>query len=304
MDISKADLNLLKVFLVLSDELNVTRAAERLNLSQSAVSASLKRLREMYNDPLFKRAQVGMVPTSKALKMRPLIEEAINQIKTTLNSTEQLNHFDKSRVITIGLSDDFELTYGRQILNELTELAPNFSIVFQQTNSHLVEEALLTRRIDISLSGGGLKDSRLKSSTVGQAGYLCIYDKNLRNKKQPLSLEEFVALEHLLISFSGVTGAVDDVLKELGLKRTVKVSTSHFSAIPFFLDGSRLVATIPDFAAKELATNNKFHICDCPISMPSFSIEIGWRGESTMDVALLEVRDTINNIVSKSMSLK
>ncbi|MGB0938862.1 MAG: LysR family transcriptional regulator [Colwellia sp.] len=302
MDISKADLNLLKVFLVLSEELNVTRAANRLHLSQSAVSASLRRLRDLYQDPLFTRAQVGVVPTTKALKMKPAIEEALNQIKATLSPSKEVDYLSIERNITIGLSDDFELTFGKKIIDGINDIASNFTVIFRQTNSVLVEEALLSRKIDISISGGGIKDPRLNSYSVGSAGYKCIFDKKVCSQGSPLTLEKFVSLEHLLVSYSGISGAVDDGLRELGLKRKLKASTSHFSSLSFLLEGSEMVATIPEFAAAALVKNKNLGISSCPISMPNYSIEVGWRREASTDDALMQVRQVLSSILAMHLS--
>jgi len=108
-NLAGVDLNLLKVFLALAQEHNVTRAAERLCVSQSAVSASLKRLRLLYDDPLFQRTQTGMKPTARALLLRPLVQDALAKVEQSLLGAIESDIRQQIRTITIGLSMTMKL---------------------------------------------------------------------------------------------------------------------------------------------------------------------------------------------------
>jgi len=165
----------------------------------------------------------------------------------------------------------------------------------------MVTQAIQEHRIDLAITGGGIGDSRIKHQTLGDAGYLCVYDKRRRNEQGVMLLDEFIAREHILISYSGITGAVDDGLEELGLTRKVKMASTHFAALPFLLAGSEAVATIPDFAAREIAKDSRFAVSPCPLMLPRFSVVIGWHYDAVRDPALLIVRDQASRLITKKL---
>jgi len=300
-NLTSVDLNLLKVFLVLCQEHNVTRAADRLCVSQSAVSSSLKRLRHLYKDPLFERTQAGMKPTSRALLLRPLVQEALAKVELSLSEALEPDFKLQTRTITIGLSDDYEIAFARKIVQKVHQDAPNFRIIFRQTNSEKVVQALKDHKIDLAITGGGINDSRIKHQTLGQAGYLCVFDKRLRSKKTAMLIDEYLEREHILISYSGITGAVDDGLEEQGMTRKVRVASTHFSALPFLLSDTEAVATIPEFAAREIAKDSRFGISICPLAIPGFAVDIGWHYDAIRDPALVFVRDLTADIIVEAL---
>lgn len=303
INLAKVDLNLLKVFLALCQEHNVTRAAEKLCVTQSAVSSSLKRLRHLYQDPLFQRTQNGMVPTTRALLLRPLIQDALTKVEQSLSDTVALDVRQQARTVTIGLSDDFEVAFGRELIESIRQEAPNFRIVFKQTNSIVVEQALKEHDIDLAITGGGINDPRIKHLSLGRSGYLCIYDKRHRSDDSEILLEEFIAREHILISYTGITGSVDDCLEEIGLSRKITVASTHFSAIPFLLADTDAIATIPDFAARKIAKQGCFAVSSCPVAMQEFAINIGWHYDANRDSALMLVRDLIATLIRTKLRI-
>ena len=109
ININTADLNLLRVFVVIFEEKSATGAAQRLNLTQSAVSLNLRRLREMYQDSLFTRTGRGLAPTLFANQVYPLAKDALGRFTASLQLHENKQAEFMGRTITIGLSDDFEI---------------------------------------------------------------------------------------------------------------------------------------------------------------------------------------------------
>lgn len=303
INLAKVDLNLLKVFLSLCQEHNVTRAAQKLCVTQSAVSSSLKRLRHLYQDQLFERTQNGMEPTARALLLRPLIQDALAKVEQSLSDTITLDVRQQARTITIGLSDDFEMAIGPALVECIRREAPNFRIVFKQTHSGVVEQALNEHSIDIAITGGGINDPRIKHLSLGRAGYLCVYDKRHRSDDSAIRLEEFIAREHVLISYTGITGSVDDCLEELGLSRKIRVASTHFSALPFLLADTAAIATIPDFAAREIAKQGYFAVSPCPVAMREFAINIGWHYDAIRDSALMLVRDLATTTIKTKLGI-
>jgi DNA-binding transcriptional LysR family regulator len=293
IDDRKIDLNLLAVFHCLMSELNATRAAEKLGVSQSAVSASLAKLRQIYGDPLLVRTQRGLRPTPQAVLLHPRIAEALALIGGTLGGVSP----SRSVVVRLGLSDDFEMAYGARLIAGVAKRAPEARLVLRQTNSTVAAAALNGREIDLALSSGTGTDSRLKHESLGECGFSIVFDRSVRGSDSPLSLEEYLARPHLLVSYSGLTGLTDDVLAEHGLRRSVAASTTHFAALPFLLRGTEQIATIPHHAAEAILATGPFGLSSCPLPFPRYAFGLSWRFDAIRQPAVLQVRDMIASLL-------
>src|SRR5450830_1521055 len=149
MNIDSVDLNLLKVLQALHEEGTAGRAAIRLGVTQSAVSAALGRLRTLYGDPLFERTGRGLRPTPKAEELRPLIAEALQKLRQSLALAQPGGASLAGRTVVLGLSDDHEMALGRQLIDRLQQAAPGLRLVLRQTHSGLAADMLMDRRIDL-----------------------------------------------------------------------------------------------------------------------------------------------------------
>lgn len=290
---TNVDLNLLLVFRELIGELNATRAAARLGVSQAAVSGSLRKLRAAYGDPLFVRTQRGLRPTPKAVVLEPLIAQALGIIDGTLGHSASVGDYAHVVLIRLGLSDDFEMAYGLRIVELLKETMPEARLVFRQTNSLMAAQALNDREIDLAITSGGFGDGRLKHQSLASSDYLIVYDASQRPAGGPIAVDEYISRDHILVSYSGLTGVTDDVLAEHGLKRRVCASTSHFSALPFLLRGSPAVATIPGHAARAMCEIGPFAASPCPLPFPQYAYGLSWRFDAVRNPGVMRARDVI-----------
>jgi len=291
-DDKNVDLNLLRVFRELMSELNATRAAERLGVSQAAVSGSLRKLRTIYSDPLFLRTQRGLRPTARAVILQPLIAQALGIIEGTIG-TAGVELAGSPFLVRIGLSDDFEMAFGARLIAGIREVLPQARVVFRQSNSFVAAHALNEREVDLTITSGGFSDSRLKHLSLGSSDYLVVYDSAMRHDLAPIELGEYLAREHILISYSGLTGITDDVLSERGLKRRVRTASTHFSALPFLLRGTDAISTIPAHAARAIAEMGPFAISACPLPFPQYAFGVSWRFDTARSVELMTARDAV-----------
>lgn len=167
IDIESTDLNLLKVFEAIYDEGGAGRAALRLGVTQSAVSAALARLRVLYADPLFVRTGRGLSPSLRARELRPIIGEALDKCRQSLSLARPGAAGFGGRSVTLGLSDDFEIALGREAIAALAVAAPGLRLIFRQTHSRLVADMLMAREVDLVIASGGLTAPALQRVTVG-----------------------------------------------------------------------------------------------------------------------------------------
>ncbi len=290
MNIAEMDLNLLKVFEALHDEVSASRAALRLGVTQSAVSAALRRLREAYGDPLFVRTGRGLAPTLRANQLKPLISEALNKCRQSLTLLDPVARDYSGRAVTLGLSDDFEIAYGRRLIEETRERAPGLRLIFRQTHTQIVANALVERSLDLAITAGGFSERMLSRQVLGEGDYLCLLDAPGQTS---LNLDEFVEREQVLISSGGFIGIIDEALATLGRARKVRASTTHFAALPYLLKGTAAVATLPAHAAQAIAALTGLALVPCPLPLPRYPIELGWRTSAQIDPAVVRVREAI-----------
>ncbi|WP_130901974.1 LysR substrate-binding domain-containing protein [Pseudomonas sp. Sample_23] len=294
MNIADIDLNLLKVFEALHEESSASRAALRLGVTQSAVSAALRRLREVYGDQLFVRTGRGLAPTLQANQLKPVISDALNKCRQSLAMLDPATNQYEGRSVAIGLSDDFEIAYGRRLIEELARRAPKLRLIFRQTHSQIVARALMERSIDLAITAGGFSERLLSRQVLGEGGYACLVDPaSLAPGQQQIALQEFVEREHILVSSGGFIGITDEGLAAVGLSRRVCASTTHFAALPFLLKGSQAVATIPAHAAANIAALSGLALLPCPLALPRYPVELGWRTSTQIDPVLVKVREAI-----------
>src|SRR5450830_693344 len=264
MNINSTDLNLLKVFEALHDEGSASRAALQLGLTQSAVSAALNRLRAMYGDQLFVRTGRGLSPTLIANQLKPVISDALNKCRQSFSLVQPTLASYEGRSVTIGLSDDFEIALGRQLIETVAQRAKNLRLIFRQTHSQIAVDALMERQFDLTITAGGTPNRLLGRQLLGEGGYACLVDRASLGDRTALDLEDYVAREHILISSGGFIGIVDEG-----------------------------VATIPTHAARAIAGLCDIQMLPCPIDLPHYPIELGWRTHAQTDGAVLLVKQAI-----------
>ncbi|KTC56309.1 LysR family transcriptional regulator [Pseudomonas fluorescens ABAC62] len=294
MNITQVDLNLLKTFEALHDESSASRAALRLGVTQSAISAGLRRLREVYGDPLFIRTGRGLAPTLRANQLKPVISEALDRCRQSLAMVNPDTPHYQGRSVVLGLSDDFEIAYGRRLMQEIARGLPKLRVIFRQTHSQIVANGLLDRSLDLAITAGGFAQNRLSRQVLAEGDYRCLVDPaSLVADQTGISLDEFVAREHVLVSSGGFIGITDEGLAAQGLSRQVCASTSHFAALPFLIKGSNAVATIPGHAAHAIAEMTGLRMLACPLALPRYPVELGWRTQVQLDPMLRKVREAI-----------
>lgn len=294
IDIVEMDLNLLKVFEALYEEGGAGRAAIRLELTQSAVSAALRRLREVYRDALFTRTGRGLAPTARADELKPLITDALDRCRQSLAITVDDTSNYQGRSVSIGMSDDFEMAIGHRVMGAVAKNAPGLRLIFRQTYSHIVADALLNRQIDLAVASGGLSSRGLSRQALGEGEYACLVDPaSLPGQQGELTLDEYVARPHILVSSGGVVGIVDEGLANIGRKRIICASTTHFAALPYLLHGSDAIATIPAHAAAAISRMTGLRLLPCPLALPNYLVELGWRSIRTRESAVLAVQRAV-----------
>lgn len=290
----RIDLNLANIFLAIWRHRSVSRAAGALNLSQSAVSGSLARLREQLDDPLFVRTRSAMEPTPRAVEIAPMLESAVAQMQRAMAPAGRFDPRIMDRAITIGMSDDYMLACGPALLRRIAAEAPRASIIFRQCNSHTAEGMLETGEIEIAMvSTPRLRSRTMRYEAIGTSDYLCLADAAALGTSFPLSLDAYVDLPHILVSYSGRSGIVDQVLRNMGRERRIMAALTQFAALPPFLTGTKAICTLPSHAAIALVETSGLRTCAPPVPIERYDVSLVWRSDKQADATNQWLRESM-----------
>ncbi|WP_433509138.1 LysR family transcriptional regulator [Nonomuraea sp. CA-143628] len=280
----KADLNLLVVFGALMREGSVTRAAAALCLSQGTVSAALGRLRRLFDDELFTRTRTGIEPTRRAFELARQVEPALALIWSAVTGRDRFDPATARRVFTLGMSDDLEAALLPRLLAATAGL-PGIRIAVRQANRNTVADMLDHGEIDLGVAAAPAHGPNHRSEDLFNSGYSCLFNPRLLPLPIPLRLDDYLAHPHLLISYDGRRGIVDDLLEERGLTRRVIASTTHFSGAALHLTTLPALATLPTHAAALYADSLDLTITEPPLPTPSYTVSQIWHAAATEDPA-------------------
>jgi DNA-binding transcriptional LysR family regulator len=207
------------------------------------------------------------------------------------------------------MSDDFEVAIGPSISATLLNSAPRVSVVFRQANRHTALEMLQNREIDLAVAAGVPARTGFVSEDIGRSGYLTILNNDLCQLDLPLSLEGFLSLSHILISFSGREGIVDQALRIIGRARTIHTALTHFSSLPAYLTTMRVIASVPSHAAWALTRSSGLAISPVPLDLGTYAVSVICRRDVAEDPAMRWLIGIIraafdNSVAAESAMLK
>ena len=232
----RIDLNLLVYLDVLLRECNVTQAANQLGLSQPAMSNGLRRLRDLFNDPLLVRTSDGMTPTARALELEPLVRDILSGVERAIQPTSEFDPMDAKQVIRVMASDYAESTLFPAVLQQLRELAPGLTLDVM-TPSDVSFLDVERGKIDLVINRFDQMPQSFHQITLWTDSFSC-----LLNRDNPIlerfNLESYLAANHIWVSKTGMgvgvgvdpddvqrLGWVDHALDAIGKKRNIRVFT-------------------------------------------------------------------------------
>jgi DNA-binding transcriptional LysR family regulator len=279
------DLNLLRILDALLAEQSVTRAAERLNLTQPAVSHALARLRSILQDPLFIRTPRGMQPTPRAATLREPLRLALANLTEALAPAAPFIPATARRSFRIATDDYLEFILVPRLLARLGEIAPRVDIRFAMFGSATASD-LADGKVDLALTvPDALAGSpALFTQKLFDERFVCLLRQGHPALRKRLTPERFAALSHVLVAPGGRTGSiVDTELKTLGLTRRVAVAVPHFLVAPEIVRRTDLVLTLGARLARALAGG--LRVVPHPLKLSGFSVSLFWHGRDHADAA-------------------
>lgn len=279
--LSRMDLNLLIVFDAVLTEKSVTKAAQRLSLSQTAISHSLARLRAQFGDPLFVRDGSGMCPTPRATEVTPLIRGALEQIDHAL-SKKQFKPGMSEQFFRLAITEYFALLALPRIARRVATEAENTTIITVPNILTNVAALLDNREVDFAIAHfqGSYRDMlppRFKSVAILEDHFVCVMRKSHPLAKRKLTRESYAQASHLVQSLSGeLVGPIDRALKRFGVSRKMGLLLCHHSAIPELLNTSDMILTVTGRMAKYYGSKYGLHVTSLPFNIPPSPMQLIW----------------------------
>ncbi|MET3854216.1 LysR family transcriptional regulator [Rhizobium sp. OAE497] len=285
--ISDFDASLLMTFDTLLKEPNVTRAAARLNISQSALSARLNRLRHLLNDPLFipSVSGRGMTPTPHAVALQPELTRLLERFEDFVNTAHLFDPATSKRVFRIAATDNPAAILAPDLIPLIKAHAPEVRIAFTLPDKSKIAGLLEQGEIDLFVGAAEDGSNELISRTLFEEKFMTAQRRGHPRGMRELTLDEFCALDHLLISTSGghFTGMIDNALAETGRERRVSVSVQSYAMAPLVLASTDCICTLPlRFLRRFTDTLDLF---EPPVALSPFSINLFWHPRMRADPA-------------------
>jgi DNA-binding transcriptional LysR family regulator len=299
MQLRQLDLNLLKAFDALMDERNTTRAAERLAVTQPAVSATLNRLRDALGDPLFVRTQRGMAPTERALALAGPVKRILGDIEAVLQP-ETFDPATAAFTVTVSATDYALRAVVMPFVAALRPLAPQVRVAVVQAHGPELLERMERGELDLALITPQMAPPDLHSRTLFDERYACVMrDGHPAGQEDPLTLESFCALDHGIVSLQGggFSGPTDDALALLGRQRRVMVSVPSFAMLLDMVRSTDLVALVP---ARLLQGASGLAMRAAPLEVGGFTKVLAWHARTHADPRQRWVRDLIVRTCSRT----
>jgi DNA-binding transcriptional LysR family regulator len=244
IDLSRTDLNLLVLFEAVLEELHVGRAAERLNLSASAVSHGLGRLRRLLNDPLFLKTPKGVVPTERAKELAQPVADILARVRGVVSSAKPFDPARSTRRFTIGTADGFSV-FLPPLLQEIARNAPGIDIVVKHMQRESSLADLDAKAIDVAVAPFDDVPARFVSHVLYQDDFVATTRVGHPFLEAP-TLENYCLAKHLLVAPRGdPRGDVDQMLEQRGLSRRVAVAVPNFMMALDLVGKTQLIAALP-----------------------------------------------------------
>ncbi|MBB5462461.1 DNA-binding transcriptional LysR family regulator [Paraburkholderia sp. Clong3] len=292
-----ADLNLLRVFLAIWDLRSLTAAGDRLGLTQPAVSHALRRLRTLFEDPLFSRTPNGMVPTDAAYRLYPPLAQAFAIIN---EAVQQLAKFEPStarRVFRVSMSDMSEFYFLPPLAALLDREARGIRIEVANVPVESVSAAMRAGEVDLALGYVPGLDAGCVSRTLFVDEHVCVVRAGHPLRKTRPSREDLSALRYVYAS-TNATGhrMVEQWLDELNLKREVVLRLPHFVVAPEIVMNTDLAVIFPKSIAKRFNRGKAFRILPLPFPLPPIEIQVHCHSQFAADPGIAWLRETIHTM--------
>ena len=278
------DLNLLTVFQEVYRERQISSAARKLGLSQSAVSNALARLRRTFGDELFVRTAAGMQPTPLAAQMAEPIGVAMAQVALALNQRSRFDPATSVRRFVLAMTDVGEIHFMPTLIERCKLLAPLVDISSVRAGMLSLKEEMEGGRVDLAVGPFEDISEALYQRQLFRQPYVTMMRKGHPLAKGEVSLARFVKAEHMLVDASeSPYDRINALLARAGIGPAVRFRVPHFTAVPYMVATSDLVVTVPQKLAERASTPFGLEWIVPPLELPALQTNVFWHRRYNQD---------------------
>lgn len=296
----KYDLNLLPIFVALMEERSVTRAAERVGMTQPALSNALSRLRLMLNDQLFIRERYGIQPTPVALELAPHISDALAKLDDAVLGQQGFDPAEAQRLFTIAPNGYVEFVLVPAIVARLQQVAPGIKLRLTPYGNDLVETGVMSGTTALVLGRIVDPPDNLVVQHLMDEGLACAVRADHPEIGDVMTREQFEALKHVNIVPPGrMRAGLYQALAQQQLKRDVAISVTNFFAVAEMVAVTDYCATLPSLICRRLTQDRRLKILPAPVDLGAFPVEMAWHVRYRHDPAHRWLRGLIEEVVAQ-----
>ncbi|WP_218082047.1 LysR family transcriptional regulator [Anthocerotibacter panamensis] len=297
INLAAVDLNLLVVFDALLIECHVTRAGQRIGLSQPATSNALARLRLLFHDELFVRTPKGMEPTPRALTLAQPVRQILWQVQSALLQEPTFVPETSERVFTLGMSDYAEFVLLPKLMRHLDQVAPGIRVRVRSVDRLAARSMIDTDALDLAIGYFPKQSPWQEQQRLFKERYVCVSSQDNPLTQAVLTLETYLSAGHLLVSMAeDMVGRVDKALAQQNLKRQVVLSVPHFLVAPFVLAHTHLLCALAQRVAQAYAEALHLRLQPLPLEVSGFTITMLWHSKNNRDPAHGWLRTTLAQV--------
>ena len=283
----RLDFSMLLIFRDLVRLQKTTVVAAQLGLSQSAISHALSRLRSLFADPLFVRRPNGLEPTLRAMELLPKIETILRVTQDALQIPSQFDPASSTRSFRLAGNDLVGALIAPSLFGLLRKEAPGCRVAFRFTVGAESLNGLRTNDLDLAIGRIWDLPEDFSATPVFEERFVVVVRKDHPAARTKMSLEDYLAVDHILVSFrGGFWGMADRALKRRRLKRRIVASVPMFMTAMTTVAQSNLAATIPSRLAAKYAKQLGLKIFEAPLKIDPFTISLVRHARSASDLGL------------------
>ncbi|MDC0612020.1 LysR family transcriptional regulator [Vibrio sp.] len=293
------DLNQLRILIALDDERNITKAAKRLYVSQSAASHNLAKLRDRFNDPLFVRTSRGMEPTPFTKNMLPLLRQGVTNIERAAEMQSTFNPLTDAHTFYIGACDYFEFVAMPVLAESFAEKAPNVRLSIDINSEHVKMDRVESGWLDLHV---GVDEPTPISQNFNRwewlsDDYVAVVAK-WRDIPDKLTTMEFASESQLHLPItSNASDVIDNWLQDQMLYRNIHMITQSYAIGGMISARTGLLFPVPVRVAELLTAMIPLKIIELPEGIPSLSLSI-------ITHKLYDYQDSIQWLISEMLAFK
>jgi DNA-binding transcriptional LysR family regulator len=294
------DLNLLPIFVALMEERSVTRAAERVGMTQPALSNALARLRAMLQDQLFVRERYGIQPTPIALELAPMIAEALARLDDAVLGQQDFDPAKAERVLTIAPNGYVEFVLVPAIVAKLQEAAPGIKLRLTPYGNDVVETGVISGTTALVLGRIVDPPDNLVVQHLMDEGLACVVRADHPDIDDAITREQFERLKHVNVVPPGrMRAGLFQALAQKQVKRDVAISVTNFFAVAEMVAVTDHIATLPKLICRRLAHDPRVKVLRAPVDLGTFPVEMAWHMRYRHDPAHRWLRSLIGDVAAK-----